>query len=87
MHGKYLEATSARLLSFAAKTADSQSPLDETSEVLEILFQFVHPPSERSNHQQPSIVNMKHDLFFAVAGAAEKYAVFSAMSIFMLGIQ
>jgi len=32
-------------------------------------------------------MNMKHELFFAVAGAAEKYAVFGAMSIFMLGIQ
>ena len=87
MHSKYLEATSARLLSFTAPELDNQSPLDETSEVLEILFQFVHPPSERSNHQQPSIMNMKHELFFAVAGAAEKYAVFGAMSIFMLGIQ
>jgi hypothetical protein len=90
LHAKHLEATSARLLSLASRTKselDNQVPLDETSKVLEILFQFVHLPGERSNHQQPSIMNMKPDLFFAIAGAAEKYVVFSAMSIVILHMQ
>lgn len=75
--------------SIAARTSelDKQEPLDETSKVLETLFQFIHPPGERSNHQQPSIVDMKPELFFAVAGAAEKYEVFGAMNIFLLHMQ
>jgi len=90
IHSKYLEATSARLFTFAERKTsefDDQAPLDETSEVLEILFQFVHPPGEGSNHQQPSIMDIKPEIFFAVAGASEKYVVFSAMSIFMLHMQ
>ena len=78
------------MLTFAVRTSqefDNVAPLDETSEVLEILFQFVHPPGEGPNHQQPSIMNMEPELFFAVAGAAEKYVVFSAMSIFMFHMQ
>jgi hypothetical protein len=67
--------------------SENQAPLDETSEVLEILFQFVHPPGEGSDHQRPSIVNIESELFFAVAGAAEKYAVFDAMGIFVLHMQ
>jgi hypothetical protein len=41
IHGKYLEATSARLISYAARTTpelDDQVPLDETSQVLEKFF-------------------------------------------------
>jgi len=90
LHGKFLEATSARLSTFAAKTMpelDNQVPLDETSDVLEIIFQFVYLPGEGSNHQQPSIVDMDPDLFFAVAGAAEKYAIFGAMSVVTLHMQ
>ena len=90
IHSKYLEATSARLSTFAERTMpefDNQAPLDETSEVLETLFQFVHPPGEGSNHQQPSVMDIKPEFFFAVAGASEKYVVFGAMSIFMLHMQ
>jgi len=90
IHSKYLEATSARLFTFAERKTsefDDQAPLDETSEILEILFQFVHPPGEGSNHQQPSIMDIKPEIFFAVAGASEKYVVFGAMSIFMLHMQ
>jgi len=32
-------------------------------------------------------MNMKPELFFAISGAAEKYVVFSAMSIFILHMQ
>jgi hypothetical protein len=55
-------------------------PLPEPSETLEILFQFVEPPSKSRSYRQPSVLNMKPRFFFAFAEAAEKYIVYSAMN-------
>lgn len=58
--------------------------LPETSDVLEILFQFIHPPSRSgANYRQPSVMKMEPNLFFRVADAAEKYAILGAMNVCM----
>jgi hypothetical protein len=62
-------------------------PLPETSDVLEILFQFIHPPSEAAGYRQPSVMQMEPNLFFKVAEAAEKYAVFGAMNLCVTWMQ
>lgn len=54
--------------------------LSETSDVLEILFQFIHPPLE---DPQPSVAGLEPNLFFRVAEAAEKYAIFGAKNVCM----
>ncbi|KAF9530892.1 hypothetical protein CPB83DRAFT_849826 [Crepidotus variabilis] len=61
---------------------DSPIPLQETGQVLELLFQFVHPPTTRPEQwRQPDVNKMGNEVFFALAEAAEKYTVFAAMSI------
>ncbi|KDR71149.1 hypothetical protein GALMADRAFT_35914, partial [Galerina marginata CBS 339.88] len=57
-------------------------PLDEPSEVLEVLFQFIHPCLESQKYRQPSVIDMEISLFFLVAEAAEKYVVFGATNTF-----
>ena len=57
--------------------------LSETSDVLEVLFQFIHPPSEAAGYRQPSVMRMEPNPFFKVAEAAEKYAVFGAMNLYV----
>jgi hypothetical protein len=54
---------------------DEEVELTETSDVLEILFQFIYP------RKHPSLVNIKFSTLAGVAEAAEKYQVFSAMNI------
>jgi hypothetical protein len=54
---------------------DEEVELTETSDVLEILFQFIYP------RKHPSLVNIKFSMLAGVAEAAEKYQVFSAMNI------
>ncbi|KAF8172483.1 hypothetical protein BJ912DRAFT_886690 [Pholiota molesta] len=61
--------------------------LSEPSRTLEILFQFVEPPSKSRSYRQPSVINMELSLFFAVAEAAEKYIVYSAMNICLTRMQ
>lgn len=48
-------------------------PLSETAKVLELLFQFMYP------QRQPDLTDVPFDLISALAEAAEKYQVFSAM--------
>ncbi|KAF8185681.1 hypothetical protein BJ912DRAFT_972829 [Pholiota molesta] len=81
MDGSAVESTSAapNILTsklFCDPTADitfiSSDHLPEHSQVLEILFQFIEPSS--ADH-------LKLDIFFALAEAAEKYIVPSAMNI------
>ena len=83
IHSKHLQTSSAVLSpGLASMDLGEAVPLSETSDVLEILFQFVHPPSETAaNYHQPSVMNMKSNLFFKVAEAAEKYVVFGAMNV------
>jgi len=55
--------------------------LEEESQTLEILFQFVHPRSESDRYRQPSVViGMELPLFFRFAEAAEKYLLSGAMN-------
>ncbi|KAF9472184.1 hypothetical protein BDN70DRAFT_770309, partial [Pholiota conissans] len=57
--------------------------LPEHSDILEILFQFIEPPSESRNFRQPNIVQLKFTVFFGGAGAAEKYVVYGAMNVYI----
>jgi hypothetical protein len=53
--------------------------LTETSKILEIIFQFIHPCSQENDFHQSSVFNLTvYGLFFGVAEAAEKYIVFGA---------
>ena len=49
--------------------------LDEASDVLEILFQFVYP------RRHPTLEDTEFETLLAVAEAVEKYQVFSAMNL------
>ncbi|KAF9473682.1 hypothetical protein BDN70DRAFT_997532 [Pholiota conissans] len=79
---------SMHLTSHSVGFANSQNILDvtepvhlpERSGVLEILFQFIEPPSEAANYHQPSMIDLDDRLFFEVAEAAEKYIVYGAMN-------
>lgn len=55
--------------------------LQESAEVLELLFQFVHPRSEDVQYHQPRVMEIEEKLFFLMAEAAEKYIVYSAMGV------
>jgi hypothetical protein len=82
IHRKYLEATSAGFTAPPFVETDGELVLlQEPSEVLEILFRFVHPPTESQQYRQPAMMDVKPDVLFAVAEAAEKYLVFGAMNI------
>jgi len=61
--------------------------LEEPSNVLETLFQFIHPCLEAKQYRQPSVMDLEPELFFAVAEAAEKYIVYGAMNIFLTRMQ
>ncbi|KAF9471887.1 hypothetical protein BDN70DRAFT_938607 [Pholiota conissans] len=57
-------------------------PLQEESDVIDLLFQFIEAPAESQNYQQPRIFRCPSkddaELFFRSAEAAEKYVVYSA---------
>jgi len=61
--------------------------LEESAHIMEILFQFVHPPTETNRYRQPDLGQLPDETFFEVAEAAEKYTVFSAMNATILGMQ
>jgi len=61
--------------------------LEEPSNVLETLFQFIHPCPEAKQYRQPSVMDLEPKLFFAVAEAAEKYIVYGAMNTFLTRMQ
>ncbi|KIM42587.1 hypothetical protein M413DRAFT_120224 [Hebeloma cylindrosporum] len=82
IHRKYLEATSAGFTAPPFVETDHEVVLlQEPCEVLEILFRFIHPPTESQQYRQPAMMGVKPDVLFAVAEAAEKYLVFGAMNI------
>jgi len=84
IYAKYLEATSAGFAPPPSTVIDqAHIQLEEPSAVLEILFQFVHPPSESNRYRQPDVRNLEPDILFAVAEAAEKYIVFVAINLCM----
>ncbi|KIM42581.1 hypothetical protein M413DRAFT_444289 [Hebeloma cylindrosporum] len=82
IYRKYLEATSAGFTAPPFVETD-QDPvlLQEPSEVLEILFRFVHPPMESQQYHQPNMADVEPEVLFAVAEAADKYLVYGAMNI------
>ena len=55
--------------------------LQEPSDVLELLFQFIHPRTKMQQFHQPVITETEPTKFFAVAEAAEKYIVFGVMNL------
>ena len=55
--------------------------LDEPSDVLEILFQFIYP------RRHPSLEDTDFETLAAVAEAVEKYQVFSAMNLCALRLE
>ena len=68
IHGKYLEATSAGLAPPPSTLIDrAYIELEEPSTILEILFQFIHPPSEYKRYRQPDVRSVGLDIFFVVA--------------------
>ncbi|KAF9480737.1 hypothetical protein BDN70DRAFT_877175 [Pholiota conissans] len=83
LHSKFFEAVSAgfSIPNFTTAMSDDLVLLTEPAAVLEILFQFVHPPFQCEHFHQPSATDLEADLFFKLATAAEKYLVYSAMSI------
>ncbi|KAF9040805.1 hypothetical protein BJ165DRAFT_1492250 [Panaeolus papilionaceus] len=77
----HLKSTSEILQVPDYTTVDSEStrvPLTERSEVLELLFQFVHPPSDDQQGRQPDLGTITDtNLFFDLAEAGEKYGVYA----------
>ncbi|KAF9477410.1 hypothetical protein BDN70DRAFT_922640 [Pholiota conissans] len=85
LHSTYLTPqTSAGLAQLATGSLDISDPvrLTESSEVLELLFQFIEPPASDPNGVRSAAFLEEVDptLFFSVAEAAEKYGVSSAVS-------
>ncbi|KAF9523213.1 hypothetical protein CPB83DRAFT_747634, partial [Crepidotus variabilis] len=80
---RHLQSASAGLaVSDHLVVDDEPVYLQETSEVLEVLFQFIQPPAEGKRFRQPSVRDLEPRMFFAVAEAAEKYIVYGAMNTF-----
>lgn len=82
IHSKYLAATSGGLQVPAEilTSPDEVIPLEEPSEILDLLFQFIHPRTEVNNFRQPLVMNMDPNILFPLAEVAEKYQVFGAMN-------
>ncbi|KAF9470648.1 hypothetical protein BDN70DRAFT_845781 [Pholiota conissans] len=80
VHRIYLIANSSVLATEASQTSEVVH-LPEAANVLEVLFQFVEPPSVAQRKRQISVLSMQADLFFEVAEASEKYAVYAAMNL------
>ena len=72
LHQRNLEVTSGRFLTTARQT---DNVLSETSATLELLFDFVYP------QRLPPLAGENLSTVIALAEAAEKYEVFSAMLI------
>ncbi|KAF9472795.1 hypothetical protein BDN70DRAFT_886565 [Pholiota conissans] len=85
LHSTHLTPqTSAGLAQLATGCLDISDPvrLTESSEVLEILFQFIEPPSSDPSGIRGAglLEEVDPTLFFSVAEAAEKYGVSSTVS-------
>jgi hypothetical protein len=81
IHREHLDfATAGFAVPPLISSDDSPVKLTEPSEILQILFQFIEPCSEKVQYRQPSVMTMKPEIFFAVAEAAEKYIVSGAMN-------
>ncbi|KAF9472221.1 hypothetical protein BDN70DRAFT_767744, partial [Pholiota conissans] len=85
IHSDHLTTTSSLILARSPHdTLDSRSdmiPLQESGDVLELLFQFIEPPPKSCNYHQPSMADVETTLFFRLAEAAEKYVIYGLMSL------
>ncbi|KAF9477401.1 hypothetical protein BDN70DRAFT_861921 [Pholiota conissans] len=55
--------------------------LEELAEVLEIIFQFIEPPTNARDYKHPSVFDLDPQIFFKVAEAAEKYVIYGATRV------
>ncbi|KAF5309138.1 hypothetical protein D9619_012802 [Psilocybe cf. subviscida] len=83
IHSKHLPSTSFGFVMGEGDRASESQPaqLSESAEILELLFQFVEPPSESRHFQYPSLTELDPAHFFTLAEAAEKYIVFACMGM------
>lgn len=82
MFSGYFGAVSAGFSAPEESTViDQPVLLPESAQVLEFLFQFIHPPFQYEHFHQPSVIKMDVKLLFDVATAAEKYVVYAAMNV------
>jgi len=75
IHRKYLEANTGAFPPSEVKSDGDVVELTETSDTLELLFQFIYP------QRHPSLSDSPYEIIAPLAEAAEKYEVFSAMNI------
>ena len=83
MHGSHLNVNSLGFARVSEHTVMEPVPvqLEESSEVLELLFQFIEPPPESRDFRQPAVDTLMPPLFFKLAEAAEKYIVYAATTV------
>ncbi|KAF9471884.1 hypothetical protein BDN70DRAFT_887600 [Pholiota conissans] len=83
MHGSHLNVNSLGFARVSEHTVMEPEPvrLEESSEVLELLFQFIEPPPESRDFRQPAVDTLLPPLFFKLAEAAEKYVVYAATNV------
>ncbi|TFK34131.1 hypothetical protein BDQ12DRAFT_727172 [Crucibulum laeve] len=79
-HSHCLELYSGGFIS-VLPTISATEALEETAEVLEILMYYMH------NGRQPSSRNIPFHILQALAAAAEKYLVYSAMEVLNLQME
>ncbi|KAF9477402.1 hypothetical protein BDN70DRAFT_896556 [Pholiota conissans] len=84
IHSLHLNpSTSIGLARSPQDTISSSEDIDmeESSDVLEIIFQFIEPPPPSRNYKHPSIQALNPDLFFRVAETAENFVIYGATRI------
>jgi len=81
LHKRYLEYGTGGFPSADTPTDGEIVNLPETSETLEVLFQFVYP------RQHPILERMDFESVMKVAEAAEKYEVYAAQSVCQLKLR
>jgi len=85
LHWKYLQGNPGFVRDIAKGSPPNEKQetmaLDEPSNVLEILFQFIYP------RRHPSLEDTDFETLTAVAEAAEKYELFSAMNVCALRLE
>ena len=85
LHWKYLRVSPGFVRDIAKGPPSNEKQemmaLDEPSNILEILFQFIYP------RRHPSLEDTDFETLAAVAEAVEKYQVFSAMNFCALHLE
>jgi hypothetical protein len=81
LHRKNLETNTGAFPPAEIETRGETVLLTEDSRVLELLFQFVYPM------HHPSLATTPFETLLALAEAAEKYEVYSAMTVCNIRMQ